>query len=81
MGARFKFRALLAMVMLTTGCAVDRFAVEAPSPERVAEVTQFSPVDPKEWSLPNGLTVLYLKDDELPLVREALLARRFALGT
>lgn len=75
MGARLKFRALLATVMLTTACAVDRFSVEAPSPERIAEVTQFSPVDPKEWSLPNGLTVLYLKDDELPLVRGKLFLR------
>lgn len=43
--------------------------------ERAAEVAAFKPVQPERWTLPNGLTVLYLRDDELPLVSGKLFIR------
>ena len=74
---RNELRSLVSVValLLSSGCATDRFRVEPPSASRVAEVAQFSPVVPEEWKLSNGLTVLYLKDDELPLVRGRLFIR------
>lgn len=44
-------------------------------PERAAEVASFKPVQPERWTLSNGLTVLYLQDDELPLVSGKLFIR------
>jgi zinc protease len=35
----------------------------------------FVPVKPERWSLANGLSVIYLRDDELPLVQGQLLIR------
>ena len=74
---RNELRSLVSVValLLSSGCATDRFRVEPPSAARVAEVAHFSPVVPEEWKLSNGLTVLYLKDDELPLVRGRLFIR------
>jgi zinc protease len=36
----------------------------------------YTPPEPQKWVLPNGMTVLYLEDSELPLVRGALYVRK-----
>jgi predicted Zn-dependent peptidase len=46
---------------------------------RSLEVAEFKPIQPEEWKLANGMTVIYLKDDELPLVRGRLFIRGGAL--
>lgn len=42
----------------------------------VEETLEYSPPEPQKWLLPNGMTVLYLEDSELPLVRGALYVRK-----
>jgi zinc protease len=39
------------------------------------EVSRFVPPEPTRWSLPNGLQVIFVEDNELPLVRGKLLVR------
>jgi predicted Zn-dependent peptidase len=52
------------------------------------EVARFSPPEPARWKLSNGLEVIVLRDDELPLVKGRLMLRggalwaaRYPLGT
>ncbi len=40
--------------------------------DKELQAVAFTPEQPAEWSLPNGLTVLFLRDEELPLVRGVL---------
>jgi predicted Zn-dependent peptidase len=39
------------------------------------EVSNFRPTEPTRWTLSNGLQVIFLQDDELPLVKARLLLR------
>lgn len=57
------------------GCSFGPLSGERGSPSRADEVANFKPIQPEEWRLANGLRVVYLKDDELPLVRGRLFIR------
>ena len=63
------------LLLAAVGCSGDRFSVSPPPATRADEVAQFKPIQPEEWRLENGLRVIYLKDDELPLVRGRLFIR------
>ena len=63
------------LLIASVGCSGDRFSVSPPPVTRADEVAQFKPIQPEEWRLENGLRVIYLKDDELPLVRGRLFIR------
>lgn len=74
--------------LLVTGCSHSALnnGVEPLSPAE--EVAQFSPPEPTRWKLPNGLEVIFLRDDELPLVKGRLMLRggslwaeKYPLGT
>ncbi len=64
---------LIAAVVIN-GCAPS-------TPKQFREVTvsadsiNFKPAQPERWSLPNGMTILFLADSELPLVQGALYTR------
>lgn len=66
--------AAVAVALLSAGCASTGEFGPA-DPERAAEVASFKPVQPERWMLANGLTVLYLNDDELPIVTGKLFIR------
>lgn len=63
------------LLLVTAGCSWDRRAVEPPLPSFDHEVESFKPVEPVRWQLPNGLTVLYLEDNELPIAKGKLFLR------
>lgn len=87
--------------ILSTGCSpshtvretdpsrpTSELSLNAGVAESSAVPASFVPVEPERWSLPNGLSVVYLRDNELPLVQGQLLirggslwAQRFPLGT
>jgi len=69
------FNVLLALSFFGVGCKAQRLNVAPPKASRADEVAAFKPVQPERWILPNGLTVLFLKDDELPVVRGNLFLR------
>ena len=62
-------------LLASVGCAGGRLSSSPQAPSRADEVAQFKPIQPEEWRLENGLRVIYLKDDELPLVRGRLFIR------
>lgn len=63
------------IALAVTGCSMDRLSLSRASTSRSEEVSQFKPIQPEEWRLENGLRVIYLRDDELPLVRGRLFIR------
>lgn len=63
------------------GCAPRTPVIQPPLPSRADEVASFKPVVPEVWKLANGLEVIYLPDDELPLVRGRLFMRGGSLWT
>lgn len=67
------------LLILPSGCSVSGSSMADRSTYGVDEVAQFKPTEPQEWKLANGLTVVHLKDDELPLVRGKLFIRGGAL--
>ena len=68
--------ALLVLVMAALGgCSRSLTDVSSGDLERAREVSSFQPLQPERWELSNGLTVLYLKDDELPIVTGKLFIR------
>ncbi len=67
-------------LLVITGCANPKAAVIAPPPvTRADEVSTFKPIQPERWTLPNGLKVYFVKDEELPIVRGQLFIRGGAL--
>ena len=64
-----------------SGCAPKTPLIQPPLPSRADEVAAFKPVVPEVWKLANGLEVIYLPDDELPLVRGRLYIRGGSLWT
>lgn len=79
---------LLGSMVFFSACASVREAISPPLPTRADEVAQFKPVEPERWTLSNGLTVIFLQDNELPVVRGRLFIRagslwaeRFPVGT
>lgn len=77
--------ALLSATLLlgVAGCAPQRAdlmeavngAKRADEQSSRAQVQSFRPPAAEEWQLPNGLTVLFLEDQELPLVQGTLYLR------
>ena len=79
---------ILIICALVVGCASTVNTIGPAISSRADEVKQFTPVKPERWTLPNGLTVVYLRDSELPLVQGQLMIRggslwadRYPLGT
>jgi zinc protease len=66
---------VLLIVLACVGCHTPKGVVAPPPTTRQDEVASFKPVQPERWVLPNGLTVLFMKDEELPLVRGRLFIR------
>jgi predicted Zn-dependent peptidase len=67
---------LLSIVVAgSIGCSLGNVSTERGALSRADEVAQFKPIQPEEWRLENGLRVVYLKDDELPLVKGRLFIR------
>jgi zinc protease len=69
---------LLALI-LVGGCSTVGDRIESLDPKLVQEVASFKPPEPQRWMMPNGLTVIYLRDNELPIVRGRLMLRGGAL--
>lgn len=70
--------ALLGVVAMLTwlGCHTPKYSIAPPPPpSRVDEVASFSPPQPERWVLANGVRVLFLRDEELPVVRGRLFIR------
>ena len=65
------------VLIVSCGCSV--FSKGSDDAARAEEVASFKPSEPERWTLPNGLTVLYMKDDELPIVTGKLFVRGGAL--
>jgi len=61
-------RTAFALLIATTlfGCSTNH-PIQSP-PNSGLEPTNFIPVEPISWVTPNGATVFYLPDEELPLV-------------
>jgi len=79
---------IIAFTLLVVGCSSAPHAIAPAVISRSDEVAQFKPVQPERWTLPNGLTVVYLRDGELPVVQGQLMIRggslwadRYPLGT
>lgn len=70
---------LLAPLFLLSGVVVGCAPVESNlSPDSAAasaQIAHFKPVEPIRWELPNGLSVIYLKDSELPVTQGQLIIR------
>lgn len=64
-----------ALFLMAIGCTPPAAHIEAPPPSLSDEVASFKPVEPEEWSLPNGMTVMFLQDNELPMVKGRLFIR------
>lgn len=67
------------VVSFFTGCAAIQNTIAPPVLTHEAEVLNFKPPVPERWSLSNGLQVIFLRDDELPVVRGSLLIKGGAL--
>ncbi len=67
------------VVTVISGCSVERQHIAPHVSTRADEVASFKPAQPDRWQLANGLTVLFAKDPELPLVRGKLFIRGGAL--
>ena len=65
----------LLLLASSVGCSGGPFSLSPHVTTGTDEVAQFKPIQPEEWRLENGLRVIYLKDDELPLVRGRLFIR------
>jgi zinc protease len=66
-------------VLMITGCIPALQRIQDPLSSDEAAVANFRPVEPVQWKLPNGLTVMHLEDRELPLVSGRLFLRGGAL--
>ena len=70
------FAAFLSLCVAgSVGCSLGSVSSDRATLPRADEVSQFKPIQPEEWRLENGLRVVYLKDDELPLVKGRLFIR------
>ncbi|MCB0358466.1 MAG: insulinase family protein [Bdellovibrionales bacterium] len=67
------FRAAACLVVIggLAACSANRGIPGSPS-DLVIEPVSFTPPSPVEWKLANGLTVYFLPDDELPLMKGVL---------
>lgn len=62
-----------------SACSLHSKDVGYPGAPRHDEARSFTPSEPERWSLPNGVSVIFLQDKELPLVRGKLFLRAGAL--
>jgi hypothetical protein len=58
--------ALLLVPAMVASCGGMKHPIAPPPPAPVDEVATFKPPLPERWSLPNGLQVFFVRDDELP---------------
>lgn len=72
---------VLLLIGSVIGCYGKVATVQPPLPSRADEVAAFKPVKPEVWKLSNGLEVMFLPDEELPLVRGRLFIKGGALWT
>lgn len=63
------------ILLVISGCVPPAEIVAPPVASRADEVASFKPLNPERWTLPNGLTVLFVHDHELPLVQGKLFLR------
>lgn len=70
---RLKALVCAAALLLLSACS----AVSIPeSPHEIPiEKLDFSPIEPREWTMENGVRVLYIRDDELPLMNGVVVFR------
>jgi zinc protease len=80
--------AIVAGACFLVGCSSNSNTIRPANISPADEVAQYKPVQPDRWTMPNGLTVVYVKDAELPLVQGQLMVRggslwadRYPLGT
>ncbi len=69
----------VSVLLVSVGCGVRMGFVAPPVASRADEVASFKPEAPERWQLSNGMTVLFVRDPELPLVRGKLFVRGGAL--
>ncbi len=85
MSKRVSIRRLLGSLVVASclaglvGCVPPMRVVAPPAVTRADEVASFKPEAPERWQLANGLTVLFARDRELPIVRGKLFLRGGAL--
>jgi zinc protease len=71
-GRSFRFLFIVFIVGILMGCGLmDQVSSKSPR-ESGLDYVSFAPQEPESWKLSNGITVLFLRDDELPFVRGAL---------
>ncbi len=58
---------MVGALSVVLGCS-GGIVVEKPHPDAGLEPTPFVPVEPLSWTTPDGVSVVYLPDQELPLV-------------
>lgn len=64
--------ALFCITVLWPGFCLAQTSTSVPELEMGLQATDYQPRHPEVWTMPNGLTVMYLHDDELPLVQGTL---------
>lgn len=67
--------AVAAGICFVIGCHSNTNSIRPALLSRADEVAQYKPVEPDRWTMPNGLTVVYVRDAELPLVQGQLMVR------
>lgn len=67
--------ATISLVSALNACSRTGESINARTSEAMKEEASFRPIKPESWQLSNGLTVLFLKDDELPVIRGRLFLR------
>jgi zinc protease len=72
-GSLFVIVAVLSAALCS--CVNPLMSVQPPLASRADEVAAFKPIKPDRWVLPNGMTVLFLQDSELPIVHGRLFVR------
>lgn len=66
------FGAAVCTLALASGCGTANVPAKFDPEALVKEKVTFSPEKPERWTLPNGVSVIYRFDDELPSVRARL---------
>jgi len=66
---------LLLFSSITVGCGPVESRIYLDRDSAHGQISQFKPVEPVRWELPNGLSVIYLKDSELPVAQGQLIIR------
>ena len=76
MSRRMRIYQLILLTLLLIGCAACSRSLSSLKPSDLDEKPiPFSPTPPTEWKLPNGVSVMFIEDHELPLVQGAIYMR------